>query len=62
MQTMFKLRLAGLIILAPLCRKTLMLQHSVEAIPWVAHAIRKQWPDTVKVFLTEHRPVAIWTW
>ena len=38
-----------------------VLQHSIEDIPWVAHAaIRKQWPDTVKVFLTEHRPVAIW--
>ncbi|MCV5744436.1 cell division protein FtsQ/DivIB, partial [Escherichia coli] len=23
-------------------------------------AIRKQWPDTVKVFLTEHQPEAIW--
>ncbi|ENQ8700247.1 cell division protein FtsQ/DivIB [Vibrio harveyi] len=38
-----------------------VLQQSVEALPWVAHAaIRKQWPDTVKVFLTEHQPVAIW--
>ncbi len=28
-----------------------VLQQSVEALPWVAHAaIRKQWPDTVKVF------------
>ena len=38
-----------------------VLQNSVEALPWVAHAaIRKQWPDTVKVFLTEHHPEAIW--
>jgi cell division protein FtsQ len=38
-----------------------VLQQSVEALPWVAHAaIRKQWPDTVKVFLTEHHPTAIW--
>ncbi|CAE6878110.1 Essential cell division protein. May link together the upstream cell division proteins [Vibrio sp. B1REV9] len=38
-----------------------VLQQSVEALPWVAHAaIRKQWPDTVKVFLTEHHPEAIW--
>ncbi len=38
-----------------------VLQQSVEALPWVAHAaIRKQWPDTVKVFLTEHQPEAIW--
>ncbi|WP_414731160.1 cell division protein FtsQ/DivIB [Vibrio vulnificus] len=38
-----------------------VLQESVEALPWVAHAsIRKQWPDTVKVFITEHRAAAIW--
>ncbi|MDE1314675.1 cell division protein FtsQ/DivIB [Vibrio aestuarianus] len=38
-----------------------VLQSSVKAIPWVAHAsIRKQWPDTVKVFLTEYQATAIW--
>lgn len=38
-----------------------VLQSSVQVIPWVAHAsIRKQWPDTIKVFLTEYRAVAIW--
>ncbi|AUI85289.1 cell division protein FtsQ [Vibrio azureus] len=38
-----------------------VLQQSVESIPWVAHAaIRKQWPETIKVFLTEHTPIAIW--
>ncbi len=38
-----------------------VLQQSVEALPWVAHAaIRKQWPDTVKVFLIEYHPEAIW--
>ncbi|MGR4989545.1 cell division protein FtsQ/DivIB [Vibrio rotiferianus] len=38
-----------------------VLQQSVEALPWVAHAaIRKQWPDKVKVFLTEYHPEAIW--
>lgn len=38
-----------------------VLQQSVEALPWVAHAaVRKQWPDTVKVYLTEHRAEAIW--
>lgn len=38
-----------------------VLQDTVEAIPWVAHAsIRKQWPDTVKVFLTEYIAVAAW--
>jgi cell division protein FtsQ len=39
----------------------LELQHRVELIPWVEHAsIRKQWPDTVKIFLTEHQVEAIW--
>ncbi|CAH0527076.1 cell division protein FtsQ/DivIB [Vibrio hippocampi] len=38
-----------------------VLQHSVEQIPWVSQAsVRKQWPDTVKVFLTEYQAVAIW--
>lgn len=38
-----------------------VLQKSVETIPWVAHAsIRKQWPDVIKVFITEHHPRAIW--
>lgn len=38
-----------------------VLQETVEDIPWVAHAsIRKQWPDTIKVFLTEYAAVAIW--
>ncbi|KGY13671.1 cell division protein FtsQ [Vibrio tubiashii] len=37
------------------------LQSIAESIPWVSHAsIRKQWPDTVKVFLTEHHAQAIW--
>ncbi|WP_114767202.1 cell division protein FtsQ/DivIB [Vibrio rhodolitus] len=37
------------------------LQDVIEQIPWVAHvSIRKQWPDTVKVFLTEHHAKAIW--
>ncbi len=38
-----------------------VLQTSVQSIPWVSHAsIRKQWPDTIKVFLTEHQVQAIW--
>lgn len=38
-----------------------VLQSRVQEIPWVAHAsIRKQWPDTIKVFLTEHQVAAIW--
>ncbi|MCW8332716.1 cell division protein FtsQ/DivIB [Vibrio sp. SCSIO 43135] len=37
------------------------LQEVVSTIPWVAHAsIRKQWPDTIKVFLTEYQAEAIW--
>ncbi|SHO56713.1 cell division protein FtsQ/DivIB [Vibrio quintilis] len=37
------------------------LQACVQEIPWVSHAsIRKQWPNTIKVFLTEHQVQAIW--
>ncbi|MBW3697125.1 FtsQ-type POTRA domain-containing protein [Vibrio sp. T187] len=37
------------------------LQNSLEGLPWVSQvSIRKQWPDTVKVFLTEHQASAIW--
>ena len=37
------------------------LQDVIEQIPWVSHvSIRKQWPDTIKVFLTEHHAKAIW--
>jgi len=37
------------------------LQASAQTIPWVSHAsIRKQWPDTIKVFLTEYQVAAIW--
>ncbi|RJX74402.1 cell division protein FtsQ [Vibrio sinensis] len=37
------------------------LQQTIESIPWVSHAsVRKQWPDTVKVFLTEYHAEAIW--
>ncbi|GMM89343.1 cell division protein FtsQ/DivIB [Vibrio fortis] len=38
-----------------------VLQDSLEALPWVSVvSIRKQWPDTIKVFLTEHQAAAIW--
>lgn len=37
------------------------LQSALESLPWVAHAsVRKQWPETVKVYLLEHQPAAIW--
>lgn len=37
------------------------LQQAVESLPWVANAsIRKQWPNTVKVFVVEHQPMAVW--
>ncbi|PQJ67922.1 cell division protein FtsQ/DivIB [Photobacterium angustum] len=37
------------------------IQAHVEALPWVAHAaVRKQWPDTIKVFIVENQPVAQW--
>ena len=38
-----------------------ILKKAVEDIPWVDHvAIRKQWPNIVEVFLTEHKALAIW--
>ncbi|MDO6706447.1 cell division protein FtsQ/DivIB [Photobacterium sp. 1_MG-2023] len=37
------------------------LQQALESLPWVNRAsVRKQWPDTVKVYLVEHEPAAIW--
>ena len=37
------------------------LQQAVSSIPWVEHAsVRKQWPNTIKVFLTEYHAVAVW--
>ncbi|UTM57702.1 cell division protein FtsQ/DivIB [Photobacterium sp. CCB-ST2H9] len=37
------------------------IQYTLESLPWVAQAsVRKQWPDTVKVYLVEHRPAAVW--
>jgi len=37
------------------------VQDQVVDLPWVASAsIRKQWPDTLKVFVVEHVPVAVW--
>ena len=37
------------------------LRLSVEKIPWVSQvSVRKQWPDTVKIFLKEYQVGAIW--
>lgn len=37
------------------------LQNALLALPWVARvSIRKQWPDTIKVYLVEHEAQAIW--
>lgn len=37
------------------------IQYALEEMPWVARAaVRKQWPDTLKVFLVEQQPVATW--
>lgn len=37
------------------------IQNAVVALPWVERvSVRKQWPDTIKINVTEHEPVAIW--
>lgn len=37
------------------------VQEFVIALPWIeAASVRKQWPNTLKVFVVEHNPVAIW--
>ncbi len=37
------------------------LQQAISENPWVAQAaIRKQWPDLVKIYLVEHKASAIW--
>ncbi|MBV7297915.1 cell division protein FtsQ/DivIB [Enterovibrio paralichthyis] len=34
---------------------------AISALPWVANvAVRKQWPDTIKVNVTEYQPQAVW--
>lgn len=38
-----------------------LLQQAIEDLAWVNHAsIRKQWPNTIKIFVVEHKAVAIW--
>ncbi|OOF28885.1 cell division protein FtsQ [Salinivibrio sp. IB872] len=37
------------------------IQANIEALPWVKHvAVRKQWPNTLKVHITEYQARAIW--
>lgn len=37
------------------------IQRAILNLPWVAHvAVRKQWPDMIKVHITEYHPKAIW--
>jgi len=37
------------------------VQHVVQALPWVATvSVRKQWPDTIQVYVVEHQAVAYW--
>lgn len=37
------------------------LQQALRKVPWVAQvSIRKQWPNLIKVYIVEHKAVAIW--
>ncbi|MCF6439083.1 cell division protein FtsQ/DivIB [Pseudoalteromonas luteoviolacea] len=37
------------------------VQAAVRDLPWVASvSVRKQWPDTIQVYVVEHKPVAYW--
>ena len=37
------------------------LRRRVEQLPWVQKvSIRKVWPDKLSVYVTEHKPVAMW--
>ncbi|MCF2857446.1 cell division protein FtsQ/DivIB [Pseudoalteromonas sp. SMS1] len=37
------------------------VQASVKSLPWVASvSVRKHWPDTIQIYVTEHNPVAFW--
>ncbi len=38
-----------------------VIQQAISTLPWISHvAVRKQWPDTIKVNVTEYKPDAIW--
>ncbi|MDF2183338.1 cell division protein FtsQ/DivIB [Grimontia hollisae] len=37
------------------------IHSAISSLPWVANvAVRKQWPDTLKVNVTEYQPEAVW--
>ncbi|MGR6840614.1 cell division protein FtsQ/DivIB [Aliivibrio wodanis] len=37
------------------------LQNALLSLPWIAQvSVRKQWPETIKVFVVEHQPEATW--
>jgi cell division protein FtsQ len=37
------------------------VQKNIEALPWVYSAsVRKQWPDTLQLYVVDQRPVALW--
>ena len=37
------------------------IKRHIEEMPWIARAdIRRQWPDTLAINITEHRPVMLW--
>lgn len=38
-----------------------IIQQQIERLPWIKQAsIRKQWPDVLKIHITEYMPVARW--
>lgn len=38
-----------------------VIQKEIERLPWIKTvSIRKQWPDTLKIHIMEHIPVALW--
>lgn len=37
------------------------VHEAVKSLPWIATvSVRKQWPDTLQVYVVEHKPVAHW--
>ncbi|URJ24065.1 cell division protein FtsQ/DivIB [Blochmannia endosymbiont of Camponotus sp.] len=38
-----------------------IIQKQIESLPWIQQvSVRKQWPDTLKVHITEYIPLAYW--